>query len=115
ASSLLLFMYIIVILFIVCEDDGGLLVEVDSKGENDFLKLSACATKYWLGGTDEQKEGVWIWSHSQNLITFTDWREGEPNNYNGNEHCLSLKEASGYAWNDGPCQNLMPFICEKGK
>ncbi|XP_063417249.1 perlucin-like [Mytilus trossulus] len=98
---------------IACEAEEGMLVEVDSKCENEFVKMSASESQYWLGGTDEQEEGVWIWSHSQNLITFTDWKKGQPNNLRGNEHCLSLREVSGYAWNDDRCHTLRPFICEK--
>ncbi|XP_071148863.1 perlucin-like [Mytilus edulis] len=96
-----------------CEAEEGMLVEVDSKCENEFVKKSANESGYWLGGTDEQEEGVWVWSHSQNFITYTDWKAGEPNNARGNEHCLILWESSGYAWNDSPCKQLMPFICEK--
>ncbi|CAG2187881.1 unnamed protein product [Mytilus edulis] len=95
---------------IACVDDGGILVEVDSNCENDYLKMTA---RYWLGGTDEQEEGVWIWSHSQNVITFTDWGKGEPSNGNGNEHSLLLYGLSGYAWHDNPSHMLWQFICEK--
>ncbi|CAC5388436.1 unnamed protein product [Mytilus coruscus] len=59
---------------IACEDDGGMLVEVDSKYENDYLKMKASKTSYWLGGTDIQNENVWIWSKSQNEFTFADWK-----------------------------------------
>ncbi|XP_071150519.1 C-type lectin mannose-binding isoform-like [Mytilus edulis] len=99
---------------IACEAEEGMLVEVDSKCENEYVKMSASESTYWLGGTDEQEEGVWIWSHSQNVITFTDWTNTEPSNHNGNEHCLALRDYYGYAWNDNPCHFSMRFICEKG-
>ncbi|CAG2245548.1 unnamed protein product [Mytilus edulis] len=81
---------------IACEAEEGMLVEVDSKCENEFVKMSASESNYWLGGTDEQEEGVWIWSHSQNVITFTDWRNGEPSNHHSNEHCLALRDFYGF-------------------
>ncbi|VDI64630.1 Hypothetical predicted protein [Mytilus galloprovincialis] len=100
---------------LACEDDGGILVEVESKCENDFLKMSASEQWHWLGGTDEQEENVWLWSPSQNLIIFTNWNleEPEPNNLNGNENCLALSSAYEFAWYDGTCNTLLLFICEK--
>ncbi|XP_063417277.1 perlucin-like [Mytilus trossulus] len=98
---------------ISCEADEGMLVEVDSKCENDFIKMSASMPNYWLGGTDQQKEGVWIWSHSQNVVTFSDWDKEQPDNYNGNEHCLELWHYNGLYWNDYPCHELRRFVCEK--
>ncbi|CAC5406988.1 unnamed protein product [Mytilus coruscus] len=97
-----------------CEDDGGMLVEVDSKCENDYLKMKASEPGYWLGGTDKQKENVLIWSLSQNVITFTDWYEGEPSNSNGDEHCIVLWDDSGFAWHDQQFHKLCRFICKKG-
>ncbi|XP_063417275.1 galactose-specific lectin nattectin-like [Mytilus trossulus] len=98
---------------ISCEADEGMLVEVDSKCENDFIKMSASMPRYWLGGTDQQKEGVWIWSHSQNVITFSDWAKRQPDNYKGREHCLELWNNNGLYWNDCPCHELRRFVCEK--
>ncbi|CAG2217847.1 unnamed protein product [Mytilus edulis] len=83
---------------IACEAEEGMLVEVDSKCENEFVKMSASESNYWLGGTDEQEEGVWIWSHSQNVITFTDWKKGEPNNDKSDEHCLASEELYGFKY-----------------
>lgn len=70
---------------------------------------------YWLGGTYKPKENVFIWSLSQNVITFTDWDVGEPNNLYGIEHCLALWYYSGFAWYDERCHKLKRFICEKSK
>ncbi|CAG2226951.1 unnamed protein product [Mytilus edulis] len=46
-------------------------------------------TAFWLGGTDIEKEGDWIWSTSQTDITFNDWHVGRPDNWNDEQHCFS--------------------------
>ena len=38
---------------------------------------------WWLGGADWFNEGEWRWSSGQ-AFTFTNWKEGEPND-SGNE------------------------------
>ena len=40
------------------------------------------------------------------------WREGEPNNANSNEHCVQIRKDG--LWNDENCDNHNNFICEKG-
>ncbi|XP_063411591.1 natural killer cells antigen CD94-like [Mytilus trossulus] len=75
-----------------CEGYGAMLVEVISSCELDFVKTKATgyASSLWLGGTDIEKEGDWIWSTSQTDLTFAEWGVGEPSNSNGNEHCLQM-------------------------
>ncbi|XP_025113421.1 pulmonary surfactant-associated protein D-like [Pomacea canaliculata] len=41
----------------------------------------------------------------------TFWWYGNPDNKNGTEGCLELYQ--GQLWNDGLCDTLKPFICEK--
>ncbi|KAK3084198.1 hypothetical protein FSP39_009894, partial [Pinctada imbricata] len=67
----------------------------------------------WIGATDEQSEGQWVWIKSQRIMTFTNWKFGEPNNLNNNENCLFLDGNSDYRWNDAPCDVRLNFICEQ--
>ncbi|KAK3084387.1 hypothetical protein FSP39_012711 [Pinctada imbricata] len=41
----------------------------------------------------------------------TDWGTGEPSG--GHEHCGDLFGGYDYRWNDSPCDQQRPFICEK--
>ncbi|CAG2199728.1 unnamed protein product [Mytilus edulis] len=100
---------------IICENKDGMLAEVKSSCEKDFLKTTATAfaLSFWLGGTDIQNEGDWIWASSQTVLTFDDWTVDAPNNRFGNEHCLAIRKLNGFQWNDDDCSSSFRFICEK--
>ena len=71
----------------------------------------------WLGGSDSQEEGVWVWDSNQegmNMEQF--WGSGEPSNYGGYEDCLQIVEelaSNDHIYlNDILCGEQMPSICE---
>uniref|UniRef100_A0A3B3BI40 C-type lectin domain-containing protein n=1 Tax=Oryzias melastigma TaxID=30732 RepID=A0A3B3BI40_ORYME len=42
---------------------------------------------YWMGLNDEIVEGVWEWSDGSPFIEYLLWGQGQPDNWQGNEHC----------------------------
>ena len=44
----------------------------------------------WLGASDAQKEGDWIWVNSEPWA-YNNWTHPEPNNNNNDEHYLAMK------------------------
>ncbi|XP_037774037.1 perlucin-like [Penaeus monodon] len=62
---------------------------------------------FWLGATDQQAEGVWQWLDGRPI---TDWGRGQPDNANGEEHCIHL--GNKYVLNDNECTKLRRFVCE---
>ena len=45
----------------------------------------------WIGGTDIENEGTWLWVDGRNISTaYSNWYTGQPDNGAGNqeEHCL---------------------------
>lgn len=48
----------------------------------------------------------------QAMGSYKNWAPGEPNNANGNEHCLEMDMGGQYHWNDNNCENRFNFICE---
>jgi C-type mannose receptor len=58
-------------------------------------------------------DGRFQWQDGSNL-SFTNWNNGEPNNYGGVEKCVELFVESG-KWNDMDCKYLRPSICKKGE
>jgi len=91
-----------------CKEHGGHLASVHSEHENRLLRLFSKFSSYWLGGSDSQSEGVWLWSDSTSW-NFTNWPRDEPNNKHEAEHCLEFK----YKWNDNKCSSKLPSVCKK--
>ena len=66
----------------------------------------------WLGGSDLANEGDFVWSDGTHLASNdTAWKVGEPNNFAGVEHCLTLN-VDVYALNDQFCNSSLPLICQ---
>ncbi|XP_031413602.1 CD209 antigen-like protein A, partial [Meleagris gallopavo] len=54
----------------ICDDQGAHLVIINSGGEQGFLKNSINSSNmYWLGVTDEQQEGTWLWINGDAVST----------------------------------------------
>ena len=73
--------------------------------------------RWWLGGTDEAMEGVWIDPEGA-PIDYQPWAPGEPNNTGeGGENCLDIlaDPIEGVdrtdRFDDRACGAAYPFIC----
>ncbi|XP_069115648.1 perlucin-like protein [Argopecten irradians] len=104
-----------------CQSMGADLVDVTGFQENRFIKYHMRVIRrenpelryYYLGGTDSDSEGQWVWVRTGQNVGFTDWQRGEPSNSNGNEDCIILNGERLSAWNDAPCAEEYYPICEK--
>lgn len=105
-----------------CVEMGGQLATVTHSAENDHVISMALMGKrdaYWLGATDKDKEGVWMWVDGR-LMTYTNWGHLQPNNKQLAEHYLLMVVRHGNAkvnlkWSDQPktADGHRPgFICE---
>lgn len=97
-----------------CESEGASLVKVCNKGELEFIYYAFVRPldtgSAWIGlsltnGSFHWLDGSWP--------QYKNWNWGEPNNYNGDEHCVEVYVKNG-KWNDVPCLLYRPFVCEKG-
>lgn len=83
----------------LCEQKGGHLVSVASGGENNFVYQNTIGVS-WLGLSDEDIEGSWLWTTGE-LEIFQYWRYGEPNNAYGLENYTQIRFSNyGDRWND---------------
>lgn len=98
----------------ICEQKGGHLITIESKAEND-LAMSMIPENYslWLGYSDMNEANEWR-DVCGNLLSYSNWNEGEPNNWWEIEH-YALAYKTGY-WNDMldfmPSYANVAFICE---
>ena len=98
-----------------CEQLGGHLAYVESAAENSFLCKLAKDTPgisewAWIGGTDEKKEGEWLWLNGK-PIKSTFWHRGEPSGHQ-DENYLVLWYGLN-TWNDCPAKYYpSSTVCE---
>ncbi|XP_048239843.1 perlucin-like [Haliotis rufescens] len=99
-----------------CQYMQSHLARITSKVEDDFLRghvrRRGKGTDYWLGATDMNVEGKWLWEGNK-AMTYTNWDRNNPNNDKGVENCLGLRKEFNYKWNDYQCHHRLNFICEK--
>ncbi|XP_067686886.1 perlucin-like protein [Haliotis asinina] len=101
---------------LICGTYHGYLAVIESSSENDFVKglmrSSGVNEAVWIGASDLFQEGVFRWAATNQKLSFTDWRAGEPNNMNTAENCVEIEYYLQDQWNDNLCSKKQPFICE---
>ncbi|MBL3702361.1 hypothetical protein GI582_06605 [Sulfitobacter sp. BDSS02] len=101
---------------------SGYLATITSAAEQMFLNaLNAAFTASspahsgtyvtaWLGATDRDSEGNWIWENGE-AFTYSNWASGEPNNYWNEDYLMGWY--SGDKWNDGwNSASLQKYVVE---
>ncbi|XP_041811569.1 C-type lectin domain family 4 member C-like isoform X2 [Chelmon rostratus] len=110
-----------------CRRKGGDLVQIDSKEEQSFLamklqdKMNFPEDKFWIGLTDSQEEGAWLWVDGSPLnISLAFWSDREPDDWKGEdkdgEDCARMGEKGSSdlnSWLDKSCKMSQKSICEK--
>ncbi|GAB6032988.1 Fc fragment of IgE, low affinity II, receptor for (CD23) [Chamberlinius hualienensis] len=80
----------------------------------DYIKANFPTVAFWwLGASDLAKDDTWIWAHDNSPVSFNNWLEGQPDNYQGNEKCLHYWTEFNWGWNDAQCLTAYHYICEQ--
>ena len=99
----------------------GELATITSKEEQLFLesyigqKVNRIAV--WVGGVRTSlanHDASFYWIGGQKF-TYTNWMEGEPDNYNEEENCVAMNfvdKGSGIRWIDHRCDDHFRFLCQ---
>ncbi|MDA1055647.1 MAG: right-handed parallel beta-helix repeat-containing protein, partial [Planctomycetota bacterium] len=109
------------------EGVNGRMLESRSAGEQAFI-LNNTKNFCWLGGTDVQQEGRWVWlsdgqqfSNGSRVLpgVYLNWSSGEPNDYAGNEDYVMTydKAYRGGQWSDlrpNPSSAFVQYAVEWG-
>ncbi|XP_054912081.1 ladderlectin-like [Poeciliopsis prolifica] len=99
-----------------CVSLQGTLASVHSFQEYHFIQRVITAATHrspetWIGGSDAQEEGVWLWSDGRPFF-YSNWCSGEPNNYR-DQDCLQMNYGGSKCWDDVWCNNHRPSVCAK--
>ena len=71
---------------------------------------------FWIGATDRDTTGRFIYYHSKLPIAEKYWKEGQPDNSGGNQHCVNMYRYTRSAvleLYDVDCTYRRRFVCEK--
>ena len=93
-----------------CVSMGSTLVSVQSQAEQDAVFALTGATGGWIGLTDFLNEGTFSWV-DESLVSYTNWRSGQPNNGNNNQHCTQIRPDGD--WDDVICDKNQQYVCQK--
>lgn len=69
---------------------------------------------FWVGLSDVQTEGLFVWSLSQTKVTWTYWQSGEPNG-GTTENCILTSKSTERGWIDAPCYWSIYALCRQCK
>ena len=94
---------------VICTLNGGHLAVINDQSENEYVSSKLMGQTAWIGGTDENTEGLFEWVNREGFI-YRNWLIGQPNNMNGNEDYIELRP-DGY-WNDQNGASSREFVCE---
>ncbi|XP_045159708.2 low affinity immunoglobulin epsilon Fc receptor-like [Mercenaria mercenaria] len=91
----------------MCKNIGAKLAEPDTKEEMIFLRRFVHG---WIGATDVDNEGVFIWESSKEAVKSFPWWPGMPDDHGGDQDCASIW---GTMINDEDCSKRYRYVCEK--
>ena len=98
-----------------CKSKDSYLVEITSESELEFvagLKIWFYK-RIWIGATDKEHEGKFLYQKNKQAVPTKFWNVGEPNNAEGKEDCVEMIKLDDNKFNDVPCDFVWPFLCEK--
>ncbi|KAJ8358300.1 hypothetical protein AAFF_G00015880 [Aldrovandia affinis] len=97
-----------------CLKQGADLVIIETEEEQDFIYKHTGEDVYWIGLSDSETEGTWLWVDGTPLQKDkTFWVTGEPDDYGGSEDCAAaLRWRLGDGWVDFPCHRDWRSVCE---
>ncbi|XP_047657251.1 lactose-binding lectin l-2-like [Tachysurus fulvidraco] len=100
-----------------CQKFDAHLVSIHS--ENEYQQIKALIRTHdptealtYIGLSDCQKAFQFFWSDGTKL-TFTKWRQGQPDNYDNKERCVHMNAGDYKNWNDINCDYTYPSVCAK--
>ena len=106
-----------------CKKWNARLVKVESSEENDFIKTELLPTdeddNYWIGLSDSDNEGDWMWTDGTQLDSdgYKNWGDNQPDNEKDKQNCVLIAIRTSDPdhngkWHDKRCSRKRKYICE---
>uniref|UniRef100_A0A8D0GQ53 Collectin subfamily member 10 n=1 Tax=Sphenodon punctatus TaxID=8508 RepID=A0A8D0GQ53_SPHPU len=99
-----------------CRIRGGILAMPKDEEVNaliaDYISKSGFF-RVFIGVSDTEKEGQFVYADHTPLQNYSNWKEGEPKDAFGHEDCVEMLSTG--QWNDTECHLTMYFVCEFSK
>jgi len=92
----------------IAQENGGHLVSINTQEENDFIARRLIERNAYIGLTDREDEGTFLWTTGE-LSDYRQWKRGQPDN-EGNEDFVEM-DAQGY-WYDVDGRVKREFVME---
>ena len=101
-----------------CSSKNSYLLAINTDTEREFVTELVRKYRYWfwIGATDRDTTGRFIYHHSKLPIPENYWREGQPDSWKGYQHCVTMNRytRSGVVeLSDDSCTYPRWFVCEK--
>ena len=102
--------------FTFCLRKNARRARIADEAHNNFVAnfISELNQDVWLGYSKD-KRSSYEWRFEGQEVDFWNWKEGQPNNWMGNQNCSFMygeRESDG-KWGDENCSSELPFICQK--
>ena len=96
-----------------CHSMGAFLPEPRTEALQNVMKSDFFPRYFWLGLTDVDNEGQFVWETDKTPVSWTNWKTNEPSGRTDYD-CVRNVYQSTY-WQDFKCVWTYPYVCQKGK
>jgi len=86
---------------------------VDSARENDFLASAAPQLTFWIGASDLDSNGSYVWPNGSAVSQDLGWESTQPDEpVRAGGNCVEMRLGTAGLWFDRPCSTLNAYVCE---
>eukprot|EP01084_Bolivina_argentea_P300661 518500_1 len=97
-----------------CQNTYGTTLAVINNAQEEVQAKNECESgkRCWIGLNDVSTENVYVWNNGEIQADYTNWADGQPDNYQGEEHCVELNdEYFDGKWGDASCSIGLNPLC----
>jgi len=86
---------------------------IDSTRENDFLASAAPQLTFWIGASDLDANGSYLWPDGSAVSPSLGWESTQPDEpVRAGGNCVEMRLGTAGLWFDRPCSTLNAYACE---